>query len=398
MYNICSGEVFAKIILNLESTEQNKNLNLAIKNHYCDLLKLCGASSREWYPNEYRKNNDTMMIDSLLRKSIMKEWIAEGILKTTVLDFNKKIREETKKYSTQKKKLEKIYKNPNYMGILDEKFHTLIAPRALGPYKFWSVISAYTRAYVTICGGIMNEDIGDCSFVKKLLSDPHEAYKKIVKKIDENPFIEKESYYKIIAEKISDSEKKRIITTNYAPIAEKITGSLEKNVAYIHGNIKLFESPYYLQVKDISEDTFDINKFRKEVNFPYIFIQSGVKPIVEINQLKAFSKMLNILDEIEVLIVIGYNFNIDDNHINSILHEFLHRKGEMSYRSKKIVYFDYCSTEPNVENRKNQLLDQLRIPFDNRGICESCVRFDLIPIKEDNALNEFAKVLDELIS
>ena len=56
VYNICSGDDFAKIVLDLEDTEGNKKLNLEIKNHYSSLLKNCGESSKEWYPYKFKIN------------------------------------------------------------------------------------------------------------------------------------------------------------------------------------------------------------------------------------------------------------------------------------------------------------------------------------------------------
>ena len=43
-----------------------------------------------------------------------------------------------------------IDKNSSYMGILDERFYTLIHPRVLGIEKFWTVVHCYWHAYLTL--------------------------------------------------------------------------------------------------------------------------------------------------------------------------------------------------------------------------------------------------------
>ena len=55
-----------------------------------------------------------------------------------------------------------------------------------------------------------------------------------------------------------------------------------------------------------------------ELLFPYIFIQSGIKPIVEEIIINEYSKAISYLKEVDKIIIVGFRLNYDDNHINSL--------------------------------------------------------------------------------
>lgn len=394
-YEICNGEEFAKFILGLEDNKKNEHIQKCISDHYTNILNQCRICSEhpKWYPTYYsfKKYN----INTLLKNSIMKKWIDEKRDPSSITELNNDLEKEVKKCKGNEKKIKIISASPNYMGILDENFHTLIAPRLLGPDKFWRVITIITRAYIAICLDLLDIKITNITEnnhqVEALLQDPYQTYIKIVKTINQNNKFKCKSYYSILNDLLKTcSMSADIITTNYTPIIEQIISN-RNNVAYVHGHIKLFESPYYLQVKDITKD-FEKDKFERDINFPYMFIQSGVKPIVEKYQLKAFSCMLDILDKNNYLFVVGYNFNGDDNHINSLLHSYLHEKiTDTEIRKNTIVFFDFISKEQKrKDERLNELYDRLRIPIDNRnGV--SKVNLKLIQINQNNCLDEFEK-------
>ena len=68
---------------------------------------------------------------------------------------------------------------------------------------------------------------------------------------------------------------------------------------------------------------------------PFILIPSGIKPIICTKQVESFHKFIDNLQQSDVLCVVGYKFNSEDNHINAIITEWLHNRG------KKLVYFNY---------------------------------------------------------
>ena len=120
----------------------------------------------------------------------------------------------------------------------------------------------------------------------------------------------------------------RLTTTNYTRFAEILTGITGESLACVHGSLALFEDVKTKCVGKISE--FDGNDFI----FPFIFIQSGVKPIVNHYQIHEFEKASNMIINSDELFVLGYGINTDDEHISNLIKERI--------RSGKIVrYFLY---------------------------------------------------------
>lgn len=153
-----------------------------------------------------------------------------------------------------------------------------------------------------------------------------------------------------------------------------IYGLVCKGIAYFHGKLNLFESPYEMKVYDITNDD-DASELSNIYYFPYIFIQSAIKPIVEKKQIIEYSKAINFLEESKCLIIIGYKINCDDNHINSIIRDFLLKH--------KVIYFDYDnSSEDNI-------LKKLRV--------EKCDNFEYISINNKNCIETFKNKLYELL-
>lgn len=243
------------------------------------------------------------------------------------------------------------------MGILDEKFHTLISPRDLGPENFWAVVDAYTRAYLAL----ISEMIADKSIENKykwILENPIDAYDSIIEFCRKNA--NKESYYKVIKE-LKDKYDFKIITTNYTPLVDEITG-LRKQVAHVHGKLNWFESPREWKVYDIKcyKNNLKIKLPEDEILFPYIFIQSGIKPIVEEKIIKKYNRAIRYFYKVQKLIILGYRINYDDNHINSIIRNRIVSR-------KKVIYLKYDKnvTDEDLFNRlrldKNQYKDDLII-------------------------------------
>lgn len=149
-------------------------------------------------------------------------------------------------------------------------------------------------------------------------------------------------YYRIIKKyktelgKIFDVD---VITTNYTPFAEQIIELEEKDIAYVHGKLMWFEDVETKEVKNISEFKED------RIIFPFIFVQSGIKPVVSPIQIKEYAKSVNFLENAEYIIVLGYGINSDDEHIVNMLRDC---KG----KEKKIIYLNHNKGE-EVEVKEN---------------------------------------------
>ena len=148
------------------------------------------------------------------------------------------------------------------------------------------------------------------------------------------------------------------------------------NTAYIHGKINLFESPYENKIYDITDERFE---YPKDIIFPYLFIQSGIKPVIDQYQLNEYSKMLQMLDEAQTLIIVGYRLNPDDNHINSLIRSFI----TDNRKNNKVIFFDF-----NGE-KKNTLTEELRLSEHPKNL-------EVIEINKYNSLSEFERVIKKI--
>lgn len=123
-----------------------------------------------------------------------------------------------------------------------------------------------------------------------------------------------------------------IATPNYTNLASDIC-ECEHDVIYLHGKLTWFEDLDNLTIYDCLSDK-NLNDVGKRL-IPFILIPSGVKPLICKKQIEQFSAFLHALDECNVLCVVGYKFNSEDNHINTLLGEWLREP------NTKMIYFNY---------------------------------------------------------
>ncbi len=328
-FKIGTGGSFAEAVLGLNETDLR--ITNAIESHYKRLQK-----NDDWYPSyiNHRWGKNDLLKAALRRRNL------ENNKKISDDDFKKELDELS---SDEQKREDIINEFPSYMGLIDKKFSTLIAPSILGSGNFWQVVSCYCRAYLTI--------------VEQILGKPDYEYylrpdKTLIDKmgaaIDLKTGCDK--YYSII-KKYRDSVKISVVTTNYTPFCEKLSGLCKDEIAYVHGRIGLFESPKNLCVYDIEKDPIP-----DEILIPYIFIQSGVKPIVERTQIEEYSKMVHFFDDADKIVILGYKLNSDDNHLNSIIRSAVKQ-------NKEVVYLSYNDCGSAFLSRE-QVLKRLRLSDD----------------------------------
>ena len=135
-----------------------------------------------------------------------------------------------------------------------------------------------------------------------------------------------------------------LITTNYTIFAEKLTGLDKSKIAYLHGRLDLFEAVQTKRVAALSEFA------ETDLIFPFIFIQSGVKPIVNSLQIREFAKAVSAINDSDELHIIGYGINSDDEHITNLLRERL-------YSGKKIII--YLHGDNKKDDDKKKMLEEL---------------------------------------
>ena len=244
------------------------------------------------------------------------------------IDFSEKIKPFCEKWADgliHGKKSEAadfFLKNAVFFDSLDEKFNSLRDIKLCSNSK--RVINAYFTVFL-----LMFESLYE-------ITESFEwTYKTIFEKLNMSYDIScsTENYYKILAESNIECS---IATTNYTDVIRTETG--KEDIVYLHGKLTWFESLSSLSVYDCtkSNDREDLeNKIGPETIIPFIMIPSGVKPLICRKQIKEFNSFIDNLEQSQYLVIVGYRFNSEDNHINSIIAEWL------TGQNRKLIYLNF---------------------------------------------------------
>lgn len=247
-----------------------------------------------------------------------------------------------------------------FFDALDEKFNSLRYNDGKWSANAKRVINAYYTVFFYMIENIYDEDVKDSvNSIKDLLN-----FLKCVKKSDEYLKNNDEKYYDILKKFLDSSEENNcryfVTTTNYTDYVSEIFGTT--NTAYLHGKLKWFEDLKTLQVFDCDDD----NEYDKLLEIaetqikskqtrliPFIMIPSGVKPLICKKQINEFKKFSDNLDKSDYLVIVGYNLNSEDNHINSIISSWL-RENE----KHKVIYLNYIGDKSVDSDTKTESIEQ----------------------------------------
>lgn len=243
-----------------------------------------------------------------------------------------------------------------FFDTLDEKFNSLRNIQYNTKAK--KVINAYATVFILMMKTLYDLD-GSFSW----------TYEDLFEKLSKDSEVfhcgkSKKTYYSIVAESGLDCN---IVTTNYTDLAEKRIG---KGVTYLHGKLTWFEDLKNLTVYNIADENEKQKALEnKEYLIPFILIPSGVKPFICSKQIKQFSTFIDNLENSDELCVIGYRFNSEDNHINSIIADWARKDGN------RLVYFNF---NDDVDFDKLHWLNNI-----------SKEKYQIISIDKNNAHEKF---------
>ena len=228
--------------------------------------------------------------------------------------------------------------NAALFGSLDEKFNSLRYPNKKDA-NAKRVINAYWTVFMVMFESLFGE-ISELNFdaVLKKLSDE--------KTVAKNMLSGKSNCYYNTVSKVKGNY--HIATTNYTAL---VSTAFENRANYLNGKLSWFEDLYNLTVYDCTQESERdlIVKHPKNI-IPFIFIPSGVKPIVCPKQVKEYTDFKSNLESSSVLCVIGYRFNSEDNHINSFIADWLRKD------KNTLIYFNY---KENTEYKEDFNLEDL---------------------------------------
>lgn len=142
-------------------------------------------------------------------------------------------------------------------------------------------------------------------------------------------------------------------TSNYNNFVSEVLQSTGINapIYHLNGSVLDFYNPY----KNRIISNAPIEKIPKtEIYVPFIFTQSGVKPLTSVEMSKRYVDLYENFMKSDLVVVIGYGFNGDDGHINGLFRDLVEI-------GKKKLYIVEPQGTCNPEIRKKQLKAKLRI-------------------------------------
>lgn len=312
------------------------------------------------------------------------------------------------KKTTLKNKQKFFYEKAVFFSSLDEKFNSLRYNDGEWSTNAKRVINAYYTVFFYMIENVYKKGvITNINNIRDLLN-----FLKCVKKSDEYLKNNDEKYYDILKKFLDSSEENNcryfVTTTNYTDYVSEIFGTT--NTAYLHGKLKWFEDLKTLQVFDCDDD----NEYDKLLEIaetqikskqtrliPFIMIPSGVKPLICKKQIDEFKKFSDNLDKSDYLVIVGYNLNSEDNHINSIISSWL-RENE----KHKVIYLNYVSDKSVDSDTKTESVEQygwldgIKIvsPYkdDISKIENVTEQFIVININSENCHDIFKNVLNQI--
>lgn len=227
------------------------------------------------------------------------------------------------------------------MRVLNSAYYSILKNLTKGTYK------GFEYKGDDIFEKIFTSDGKSVNERREMLYDYLNYIQKCICDVYKDDSSKKDVYYKMVLD-VKDSFDVSVITTNYTILAQKFLELEDEKIAYIHGRLDYFES---LEKKIVKP----LNEFRdEEIVFPFLFVPSGVKPVVCSWQIEQYAKACKSINDSDYLITIGYGFNDDDEHVVNFFRERMEKKSENT------LFFIYDKDEESIKNEKEKLIYYFR--------------------------------------
>lgn len=166
-------------------------------------------------------------------------------------------------------------------------------------------------------------------------------------------------------------------TSNYNNIIDDVLKArgitITNPIHHLNGAVTDYYNPYkntVINCSDISEVPND------QIYVPFILTQSGLKPLTSVSISRRYVDLFDSFNESDAIVVVGYNFNSDDSHINGLFRELIESSG------KKLFWI---TVKDNSADRKRDLFSNLRLGLENKKNVE-LIYVDPITRESDNKL------------
>lgn len=325
-------------------------------------VKLCHEE-----PNQAKIDGDTKDFFQYLSLSTRPTDVTKAKFKKNVVDkmYSYIIQDLDNAHPSERYKYKSLLDKMTYYGSIEKDFSSIIDPQEAGVKQFWRFVNYLWSAFFSIALPLLDKSE---IFKSKpyYLDYEQNKYRAVLNNLyDVISFLYSNDYLSECSSagyynKIKDKFHNRIynaITTNYTPFVKNVF----PNAAYVAGELSAFEYPHKLEVKDITQSRLG----NKDFVFPFLLTQAPVKPIIEPKQIFQYAKMDKILRKSKILVIIGYNINSNDNHINSYLRHFVMR------RSTHLIFCKYSKTpitDEEIRMEKNSLKKRLYLTTNRNNI------------------------------
>jgi len=104
-------------------------------------------------------------------------------------------------------------------------------------------------------------------------------------------------------------------TTNYNNFIGRICN---QDIYYLNGSVDDFYDPYLNSIVSSNDQQGDTH-----FTVPFLFTQSGIKPLTSIRMSERYVDLYNHLKSSDIVATVGYGFNVDDGHINGMFRSYI---------------------------------------------------------------------------
>ena len=164
--------------------------------------------------------------------------------------------------------------------------------------------------------------------------------KNYIKNISDNCDID-DGYYDDLIEK--NFEFGFVATTNYSDLIEK---KLNRKVIFLNGSINEWYDPYLNVIEKGSE-------LRGKFKLPLIFTQSGTKPMTAVSKSCDYVDLYRDWEKVDGIVIVGFGFNKDDEHINAILRTLVDDDMKKIYVVHKDIERNEVAKRLRIKNISN---------------------------------------------
>lgn len=172
--------------------------------------------------------------------------------------------------------------------------------------------------------------------------------------IDENKIQNGPGFYHDLIQMRDAFDIQTIGTTNYNNLAADVFENqniTDVSIYHLNGSVKDYYDPY----KNRIVDKISLVNAEEQLIVPFIFTQSGVKPLTSITMSQRYVHLYEDFKKCDDIIIIGYGFNGDDGHINGMFRSLIEEE------NKNVHIFHYSNGNEDIMKIKKLYKNKLRI-------------------------------------